>query len=75
MEEWKVSEEWGQAPEVQSHQLRKLCGAKAGMRRKGLRMSLQGGEKEGCRDRTPTANTVQLIVEVMYGNSLAGLSE
>ena len=33
MEGWRVSEEWGQAPEVQSHQLRQLCGANTGARR------------------------------------------
>lgn len=39
-------EEWGQAPEVQSHQLRQLCGANAGARRWRLKMSLQRGERE-----------------------------
>lgn len=46
MEGWRVSEEWGQAPEVQSHQLRQLCGANAGARRWRLKMSLQRGERE-----------------------------
>lgn len=34
MEGWRLSEEWGQAPEVQSHQLRQLCGANTGARRR-----------------------------------------
>lgn len=33
MEGWRVSEEWGQAPEVQSHQLKQLCGANTGVTR------------------------------------------
>lgn len=45
-EGWRVSEEWGQAPEVQSHQLRQLCGANTGVRRWGSRMSLQRREKD-----------------------------
>lgn len=57
-ERWRVSEEWGQALEVQSHQRRKLCGANAGMRRRGLRMSVQGQEKEGCHGCVPIANSV-----------------
>lgn len=50
MEGWRVSEEWGQAPEVQSHQLRQLCGANTGVKRWGLRMSLQRREREQDRD-------------------------
>lgn len=36
MEGWRVSKEWGQAPEVQSHQLRQLCGANTGARKVGV---------------------------------------
>lgn len=46
MEGWKVSEEWGQAPEVQSHQLRQLCGANTRGRRWGVWVSLQRTERD-----------------------------
>lgn len=53
------SEEWGQQPEVQSHQLRQLCGANSAERRWGLRVSLQKTprESERCSDGTPVTKT------------------
>lgn len=66
-------EEWGQAPEVQSHQLRQLCGANTGVRRWGLRMSLQRREGEGvrqrCGDWSPITDAGQLRVDGMFGNT------
>lgn len=47
---WGESEEWGQEPEVQSHQLRQLCRANTGERRWGLSLSLQGRQREYDRD-------------------------
>lgn len=64
MEGRRVSEEWEQAPEVQSHQLRKLCGANAGVKRWGLRISLQRGERERCGCIPFTNATVNIQVRL-----------
>ncbi len=72
MEEWRVFEEWGQAPEVQSHQLRQLCGANTEVEEERVEDEFakeREGGRQRCGDWSPITKTGQLRVEGMLGNS------